>query len=135
MGYVAWIRAGAILGGLGVAAGAFGAHALRGLVEDGRWTPRQFEAFEVAVRYQLVHALALVAVGLVVRSFGPSRAASIAGWAFLVGTLLFSGSLYAMVLVGGVKEVAMLTPIGGVGFLVGWAALASVRAPAADRGA
>lgn len=118
-----WIGAGAVLGGLGVAAGAFGAHALRGLVETKRFAPRMFEIFEVAVRYQMYHALALLAVGLLVLVSGRSRATTLAGFSFLIGTIVFSGSLYALAF-SGVGVLGAITPLGGLAFLVGWGALA-----------
>ena len=108
---------GAVMGGLAVAAGAFGAHALQQRVE-----PRMLEVFETAARYQMYHALALVLVGLLAVQ-RPQAGFASAGWAFLVGTLLFSGSLYAMALTGA-RGLGAVTPLGGVAFLVGWALLA-----------
>ena len=108
---------GALFGGLGVAAGAFGAHALR-----ARLDPRMLEVFETAVRYQMFHALALFAAAWLWQQTS-TTAAQVAGWAFLAGILLFSGSLYALALTG-VRGLGAITPIGGVAFLVGWAALA-----------
>jgi len=110
-----WRRLGAISGGLAVAAGAFGAHSLENTLD-----PRGMAVFETAARYQMYHALALIAVGLMASR---GRRVDLAGWAFLVGTLLFSGSLYALALTGE-RRLGAITPIGGVGFLVGWAALA-----------
>jgi uncharacterized membrane protein YgdD (TMEM256/DUF423 family) len=113
-----WIRAGAILGGLGVTFGAFGAHGLREYMDA-----RSLEVFEIAVRYQMYHAPALIAVGLLA---GPGRsgaALSVAGWSFLVGTLIFSGTLYALALTG-IRWLGAITPIGGVALIVGWFALA-----------
>jgi len=108
---------GALLGGLSVAAGAFGAHALR-----AQLTPRMLEVFETGVRYQMYHALALFAAAwMIQQTDAPS--AQVAGWAFVLGTLLFSGSLYAMALTGA-RGLGMITPIGGVVFLIGWGALA-----------
>ncbi len=108
---------GALLGGLSVAAGAFGAHALR-----AQLTPRMLEVFETGVRYQMYHALALFAAAwMIQQTDAPS--AQVAGWAFVLGTLLFSGSLYAMALTGA-RGLGMITPIGGVVFLIGWVALA-----------
>lgn len=108
---------GALLGGLSVAAGAFGAHALR-----AQLTPRMLEVFETGVRYQMYHALALFAAAwMIQQTDAPS--AQVAGWAFVLGTLLFSGSLYAMALTGA-RGLGVITPIGGVVFLVGWVALA-----------
>jgi uncharacterized membrane protein YgdD (TMEM256/DUF423 family) len=118
MGGAFWLRIGAISGGLAVAAGAFGAHALRDKLE-----PRMMEIFQTAVHYQMSHALALVAVGLLAIAARTGMAAEVAGWAFLAGTVLFSGSLYALAL-SGIRALGAITPFGGVGFLVGWLALA-----------
>lgn len=113
---------GALSGLIGVAAGAFGAHALRGRVEDAL-----LAAFETAARYQLVHALALVAVDLIMpRASG--KLARIAGLLFVAGTVLFCGSLYALALTG-VRAWGAVTPFGGLCFMAGWIALAfAVRA-------
>ena len=108
---------GALAGGIGVLAGAFGAHALKEAIPADR-----LEVFKTAVLYQLVHALALLAVGLW-ESRTPRRAFAVAGWAFVAGIVLFSGSLYALAL-SGVKALGAITPFGGVAFLVGWVALA-----------
>ncbi|NGX16078.1 DUF423 domain-containing protein [Wenzhouxiangella sp. XN24] len=113
----AYVILGALLGGLSVAAGAFGAHALRAQLE-----PRMLEVFETAARYQMFHALALFAVAWMIQQTG-AVAAHVAGWAFLAGIVLFSGSLYVMALTG-VRGIGAITPIGGVAFMVGWAALA-----------
>ena len=108
---------GAILGGLSVAAGAFGAHALRAQLE-----PRMLEVFETAARYQMYHALALFAAAWLAHQT-EAPAAHVAGWAFVAGIVLFSGSLYAMAFTG-VRALGAVTPVGGVAFMVGWAALA-----------
>lgn len=108
---------GAVLGGLSVAAGAFGAHALRAQLE-----PRMLEAFETGARYQMYHALALFAAAWIYQQT-QAPAAQVAGWAFVAGILLFSGSLYAMAFTGA-RGLGAVTPIGGVAFMVGWAALA-----------
>lgn len=108
---------GALSAGLGVAAGAFGAHALRTRVE-----PRLLEVFETAVRYQMYHALALLAVAWVA-SRAPGSMSTAAGWLFVAGTVIFSGSLYAMVF-SGVRALGAITPIGGVCFIAGWVCLA-----------
>ena len=105
--------AGAALALAAVAAGAFGAHALKNSV-----APERLAAFETAVRYQLVHALALFACAWALQSW-PSRAALAAGACFLCGTLLFSGSLYALVLCDQ-PRLGLVTPLGGVAFLAGW---------------
>lgn len=102
---------------LGVAAGAFGAHGLK-----SRLTPEMLAVFETGVRYQLVHALALLAVAWACTRW-PGRAASAAGFLFLSGIVVFSGSLYLLALTG-VRSFGAVTPIGGVAFLAGWACLA-----------
>ena len=108
---------GAVLAGLAVAAGAFGAHALRSRLE-----PDLLAVFETAVRYQMYHALALMAVAWAsTRWFG--AAAPTAGWLFVAGIVLFSGSLYVLAL-SGVRWLGAITPIGGLCFLAGWVGLA-----------
>ncbi len=104
-----WLAVAALLGGLGVAAGAFGAHGLRSRLE-----PRDLEIFETAVRYQLIHALAVGLAAVV----GAPRAA----WLFTVGTIVFSGSLYVLVLTGP-RWMGAITPIGGLALIGGWLAL------------
>jgi uncharacterized membrane protein YgdD (TMEM256/DUF423 family) len=113
-----WLAAGAISAGLAVAAGAFGAHALR-----ARLSPADLATFETGARYQMYHALALIAVAWAAER-APSSAATLAGWCFVVGTVLFSGSLYLLAL-SGVRWLGVITPLGGVAFLAGWAALAT----------
>lgn len=108
---------GALSGFVAVAAGAFGAHALK-----ARLGPDLLAVFETGARYQMFHALALVASGWASARF-PGAAASAAGCLFLAGTLLFSGSLYALALTG-VRALGAVTPVGGVAFLGGWLALA-----------
>ena len=112
-----WLVVGAVNAFLSVAAGAFGAHALRARL------PQDLQViFETGARYHMYHALALVAVGLlgVAR---PSPLLSAAGWAMLTGIVLFSGSLYALAL-SGVRVLGAVTPLGGLGFLAGWALFA-----------
>jgi uncharacterized membrane protein YgdD (TMEM256/DUF423 family) len=111
-------RLACVLAGLAVALGAFGAHALQ-----SRLPIEDRAIFETGVRYQMYHALALFAVAFVQRWGGrPSRAAA-AGWAFVAGIVLFSGSLYALVLTG-VRMWGAVTPLGGLAFLAGWTMLA-----------
>ncbi len=98
---------------IAVAAGAFGAHALR-----NRISPEAFNSFEVGVRYQMYHALALLAVSWAITRW-PNINVSLAGWFFVVGTFLFSGSLYALSLTG-MRLFGVITPLGGVLFLLGW---------------
>jgi uncharacterized membrane protein YgdD (TMEM256/DUF423 family) len=102
---------------LSVAAGAFGAHALR-----GRLSPEYLTVFETAARYQMYHALGLLAVAWAVSRW-PAGTAQWAGWLFVVGTVLFSGSLYALALTGE-RWLGAVTPLGGVAFLLGWLCLA-----------
>ena len=108
---------GALSGAIAVGAGAFGAHALRARLE-----PRMLEVFETAVRYQMYHALALLATAWVASRF-PGSLVTASGWLFVAGTLFFSGSLYAMVF-SGVRALGAITPIGGVLFIAGWICLA-----------
>jgi uncharacterized membrane protein YgdD (TMEM256/DUF423 family) len=112
--------AGALLAGIGVALGAFGAHALRARLE-----PRNLEIYETGVRYQMYHAFALLAVAWLLSRNVP--AAANAGWAFMLGTLLFSGSLYLMALTDW-RWLGPVTPLGGTAFLLGWVLLALAAA-------
>lgn len=110
------IGAGGLAGGLAVALGAYGAHGLRGQV-----SPEVLATFEIAVRYHMWHALALLATGLLAL-WRPAPAWTIAGIAFIVGTVMFSGSLYLMTLAG--WRLGMVTPAGGLMLMIGWGALA-----------
>jgi uncharacterized membrane protein YgdD (TMEM256/DUF423 family) len=108
-----FLTAGALLGFLGVAAGAFGAHLLKSKISG-----ELLDVFEVAVRYQMIHALALI--GLVaILGWLPSAWLTMAGWLFICGIFLFSGSLYVLVL-SGVRSWGAVTPIGGLLLLLGW---------------
>lgn len=111
-----YLAFGAISAGLAVALGAFAAHALK-----MRLDPQALATFEVAVRYQMYHALALVAVGLLAERH-ESRLLGVSGALFVAGTVLFSGSLYALSL-SGVTWLGAITPFGGVAFLSGWGCL------------
>jgi uncharacterized membrane protein YgdD (TMEM256/DUF423 family) len=106
---------GALFGGLAVALGAFGAHALRARLEA-----RDLEIFETAVRYQMYHALALFAAAWLLDR-GIAQASG-AAWGFTIGTLIFSGSLYVMVATG-MRWLGAITPIGGVAMIAGWVLL------------
>ena len=109
----------AILAGLSVAGGAFASHALK-----ERLSERALEIFETGSKYQMYHALALLAIGLLLsRSEIASTLLNTAGFAFIVGVVLFSGSLYALSLTG-IKWLGATAPLGGVAFLVGWGCLA-----------
>ena len=109
--------AGALLGGIGVAIGAFGAHGLR-----GRLSPEMLAVFETGVRYHMYHALAILATAAVLPRID-GRAVLVAGWSFMAGIVLFSGSLYALAL-SGISTLGAITPLGGVAFLIGWISLA-----------
>ena len=109
---------GAVLGFLGVAAGAFGAHALKATL-----VPAMMTVFETAARYQLVHAVALVVVALALERH-VSRAWVVAGGLFAAGIVLFSGSLYALALTS-VPAWGIVTPFGGLCLLAGWVSLAT----------
>ena len=101
---------------IAVGLGAFAAHGLK-----GRLTPEMLNAFEVGVRYQMYHALALLAVAWALSRW-PRAEITVAGWLFVAGTIVFSGSLYLLSLTG-VRWIGAITPIGGVAFLLGWLSL------------
>jgi uncharacterized membrane protein YgdD (TMEM256/DUF423 family) len=120
------VRWGALLGLLGVAAGTFGAHGLQRVTEAAE----AHEWWRTGVLYHLVHALALLFVGLwaAVGTRGgapgaPARTLTVAAWSFALGVVVFSGSLYAMAL-GAPRWFGAITPLGGVAFLTGWVSLA-----------
>lgn len=108
---------GCVSAGLGVAAGAFGAHMLKDMLE-----PPMLAVYDTATRYQMYHAFGLVLSGFAVR-IGRNAGAAKAGWLFLAGTLLFCGSLYGVSLLG-IRWLGAVTPVGGVLFIVGWLVLA-----------
>jgi uncharacterized membrane protein YgdD (TMEM256/DUF423 family) len=108
---------GSVLGGFGVAAGAFGAHGLKVWV-----SPEMLAVFETGVRYHLIHALALLAVAWASTRWA-SAAIRAAGWLFVAGILVFSGSLYVLTLTG-IRALGAITPFGGVAFILGWLLLA-----------
>lgn len=110
--------AGSISAFIAVAAGAFGAHALR-----ARIAPDLLAVFETGNRYQMYHALALFAVATLAARLTDPALPRLAGWLFLAGTVLFSGSLYALALTG-TRWLGAITPLGGLCFLGGWAVLA-----------
>lgn len=112
-----FFRLGALSAFIAVAAGAFGAHALR-----VRLQPAMLLVFETGARYQMYHALALMAVAWAATRW-PGKLISAAGWLFVVGTVFFSGSLYAMALTGA-RALGAITPLGGLAFLAGWLCLA-----------
>lgn len=108
----------ALLGGLAVALGAFGAHAL-----EARISAQLLQTFETGVRYHFYHALALIAVVAAVARWPHATLAVAAGWLFVAGIVVFSGSLYLLALTG-IRWLGAITPIGGVAFIAGWVCLA-----------
>lgn len=111
-----WLLLSAFAGFTGVALGAFAAHGLK-----NRLTPEYLAVFQTGTHYQLIHALALFGVGLLALHM-PGRLVNLAGGAFAVGILLFSGSLYLLTL-SGIGKLGLITPFGGVAFLIGWLSL------------
>jgi uncharacterized membrane protein YgdD (TMEM256/DUF423 family) len=111
-----FFSAGAVAAFIAVALGAFGAHSLK-----DRLAPDMLNIFEVGVRYHMYHALGLMAVAWAIGRW-PDRNLNPAGWAFLVGIVVFSGSLYLLSLTG-MRWVGVITPLGGIAFLIGWAIL------------
>jgi len=107
---------GAISAFLGVTLGAFAAHGLK-----TRLSTEMFNIFEVGVRYHMYHALALLAVAWACGRW-PGSLTNLSGWLFIIGTVIFSGSLYVLSLTG-VRWLGAITPLGGVAFLGGWACL------------
>lgn len=108
---------GALVGCLGVAAGAFGAHAL-----SARLAPDRLQLFELAARYQMIHALALIAAAWAVQRY-PSGASNAAGWLLFAGVLIFCGTIYALAF-GAPRVLGAVTPIGGLSLIAGWLMLA-----------
>ena len=112
-----WFATGSVLCGLGVILGAFGAHGLR-----ARLSPEMLVVFETGVRYHLIHALGLLAVAGAASRW-PGSYVSIAGYLFVAGIFIFSGSLYVLAITG-IRWLGAITPIGGVCLIVGWGLLA-----------
>jgi len=108
---------GALIALVGVAMGAFGAHGLRPLLSE-----HMLNVFETGVRYHLFHALGILAAGLSL-AYAPIRYFKFAAWAFALGIVLFSGSLYALS-ISGARALGIITPFGGLCFIVGWGLLA-----------
>lgn len=130
-----WIRTGAVLAGLAVVTGAFAAHGLDGFLRSkyagmtkmvsGQEVPaaqKYLADFKTGAEYQMYHALGLILLGIAASRLARGGVA-VAGWSLVGGVLLFSGSLYALVLSGNTK-LGMITPIGGMLFIVGWGAFA-----------
>lgn len=117
MNYKKTLAAAGLMGLLGVALGAFGAHALKPILLANN----RLDIFELAVQYQFYHTFALLAIALLMRK-QESRLLSIASVLMIVGILFFSGSLYTMALTN-IPSLGMITPLGGVCFLAGWGCL------------
>ncbi len=110
-----FLAIGAGLLGIGVAAGAFGAHGLEGMV-----SPERVEVYNTGVLYHLLHALALLILGLAIARWPGERLLQVAGYLLIAGIVIFSGSLYLLVLTD-TGVLGAITPIGGVAFIAGWA--------------
>lgn len=113
-----YLIAGAINAVIGVALGAFGAHGLEGKVED-----KYLKVWETGVQYHMYHALALLVVGILMNSsfFGETPMLKWAGNLFILGIICFSGSLYVTTIAGGgLGKFGLITPLGGVLFMIGW---------------
>ena len=113
-----WIRVGSWCMSLGIVLGAFGAHALKSTMSEAGKT-----LWQTAVLYHVVHGLGLLAVGWLAALKPHEPLIDKAGWAFVLGIVLFSGSLY-LLSVTGVKKLGLITPLGGLAFLFGWLLLA-----------
>jgi uncharacterized membrane protein YgdD (TMEM256/DUF423 family) len=123
-----WLRVAAIWGFLAVTMGAFGAHGLEDRFRaassaQGSSAERLKASFQTAAQYHMYCALALLAVGVLAQTGHTGTALDVAGWSLLVGSLVFSGSLYILA-VTGLRWLGAITPFGGVGMMIGWAALA-----------
>jgi uncharacterized membrane protein YgdD (TMEM256/DUF423 family) len=120
-----FLMLGSILLFLSVALGAFGAHALKGVV-----SPHMLENWQTGVHYQMVHALAILLLAAIGDNLRAAKQARVAGWLFFAGIVIFSGSLYVMAPTG-LTILGAITPIGGVCFLAGWLLLflAAVKEP------
>ena len=117
-----FLAIGAVMAGLGVILGAFGAHGLKKIAP-----PETIATFQTGVQYQMYHAFALLFTGILFERFASSQL-TWAGWCFVVGTVLFSGSLYALTVfkargVVGLSAVGAITPFGGLFFIAGWVLL------------
>ena len=115
-----FITLASLSGMLAVMLGAFGAHALKGRLDD-----YALGVFQTAVQYHFYHSFALLAVGILALSQPQTALLKSSGWLFLLGILIFSGSLYLLALTG-VRWLGAITPLGGVAFIAGWACLAWV---------
>lgn len=116
-----WFAMGAGFAGIGVALGAFGAHGIRATL-----SPEMLAVYETGVRYQMFHALALLALGLATKR-RQGRLLAVAGWLFVAGIVVFSGTLYVLAATG-LSWLGMLTPVGGLALILAWACLAIATA-------
>jgi uncharacterized membrane protein YgdD (TMEM256/DUF423 family) len=114
---------------IGVGMGAFGAHGLRNVI-----SPEMLAVYQTGVNYQMWHALGLIGIALLRRHEAESKLLNWAGWLMLIGIVLFSGSLYLLAIMD-VKQLGIITPFGGVSFLIAWLLLAvyASRKPQASR--
>jgi uncharacterized membrane protein YgdD (TMEM256/DUF423 family) len=112
-----FLKTGAILGALGVAIGAFGAHALKASLQASN----HFDTFETAVRYQFYHALALILVGILANNF-KNKLINYSGYCFIIGTIIFCGALYTICFTG-INLFGAVAPIGGLFMILGWVSL------------
>ena len=118
-----WLFIGAVAGAIAVALGAFGAHGLK-----DRISAEFLAIFETGVRYQMYHALALVALGLLARHGTAGWWLTVAGVLFVAGIVIFSGCLYVMAFTGA-RRLGAIVPLGGLCFILGWVALAIITLP------
>ena len=127
-----WLRLGAVSAAMAVACGAFGAHALKARVAAGLLAPERLDVWHTAAQYQMWHALALIAVAVAMRA-GLLPAGRALPVGLLAGTVLFSGSLYTLVLTD-IGAFGAITPLGGVTWLLcwGWLAVSARPGPSAD---
>ncbi|WP_413377787.1 DUF423 domain-containing protein [Alkalihalobacillus sp. 1P02AB] len=109
-----FLLVGSILMALVVAIGAFGAHGLEGKISE-----RMLKNYQTGVQYHMIHGIGVLLVGLLALKFASNQLLTVAGWSFLVGIILFSGSLYAMALTG-ITKLGAITPLGGLAFILGW---------------
>lgn len=118
------LLSGSVFAALSVMLGAFGAHSLEPYVQDGTLTSYNLEVFATAARYQMYHALALIALGIIAKVFGENKLLKASMWMFIVGILVFSGSLYLLSTRGitGIDTgiLGPITPLGGLLFISGW---------------
>lgn len=113
-----FLMLGSINAFLFVALGAFGAHALKPRLEAGGYVG----TWETAVQYHMIHALALIAVAILTQHLDATGLVNGSGWAFLIGIIIFCGSLYVLSITG-ISVIGAITPLGGVSFLIGWSLL------------